>query len=293
MKLLLLWFSLCLSFLTTVSCNGLYDLYDRYETRTTANQNGDKRKEVSKPKKAIINDDPFMIATHLWPFDSSNHILTTDLISGHKAILANGAKIEKHINESYASTEYTESYIICGDFAGTCFSNPTECIMAGMTISFWLKLNSSYVDDEKDQYIISSGAQSLNSLGFAFLFFHGKFAVMLSEHSRQWNMRIPKKEVPLDTWVNVAFIWDNKRDRLTYYLNGDKKKVVKGEKCNRPKCKYTVLTVGRPNNARDVRYMMPLEMQFLALWDRSLAYSQIKTIYENVKEKRENPNRKR
>lgn len=154
-----------------------------------------------------------------------------------------------------------------------------------MTVSFWLVLHSKYYNPDEDQYIISSGAQSLNSTGFAFVNFHGTFAAVWNHGTREWEMRIPRDEIPLNKRVNIAFVWDARNDSLTFYLNGKEKKSINGEKTNRPKINYTFLTISRPNNAHAENYMMPLKMSYFGLWDRPLNADQIKMIYENGKTK--------
>ena len=46
----------------------------------------------------FIASDPFLEATHFWPFEKSNGILTRDLMTNADAILMTGAKIH-HTSE--------------------------------------------------------------------------------------------------------------------------------------------------------------------------------------------------
>ena len=65
--------------------------------------------------------DPFLESSHFWPLEHSKTILTTDIQTGHNAILMNGSKISDDPGSKpvkYASTEFPGSYIILGDFNG-------------------------------------------------------------------------------------------------------------------------------------------------------------------------------
>lgn len=135
--------------------------------------------------------------------------------------------------------------------------------------------------DGEDQYILSSGAQSLNSTGFAVLNFHGNFTGIWSQRDREWDIKIPKKDIPLDERINIVFVWNESSDSLSFFMNGKLIKKVRGRKSDRPRIKYTILTISRPNNSQNKRFMMPLQISYLALWDRSLTEAQVKSIYTN------------
>lgn len=64
----------------------------------------------------FLAKDPFLDASHYWPLETSHSILTTDIVSGHNAILMGGAKIKD--NQEFVTTEKRGSYIIAGDFKG-------------------------------------------------------------------------------------------------------------------------------------------------------------------------------
>jgi len=238
-------------------------------------------------EKGVLTKDPFLDASHYWPLETSHSILTTDIVSGHNAILMGGASIKESDDfQEYVSTEGNGSYIIAGDFKGTCFSNPDKCIMNGMTVSFWVNLKSSAVKEDQDAYILSSGGQSKKSRGIAFLYFHGKYVYVVSTKNKQWKMYID--DIPTDKWINLAFVWRN-NEGLTYYLNGEKKQSVNSTSASRPSIEYTILTVSRPNNAVNTEFMYPLQMCCLALWDKPLKKVQVKSAYESIKRLHEHP----
>jgi hypothetical protein len=238
--------------------------------------------------KGVLTKDPFLDASHYWPLETSHSILTTDIVSGHNAILMGGAKIKD--NQEFVTTEKRGSYIIAGDFKGTCFSNPDKCIMNGMTVSVWINMKKDAVNKKQDAYILSSGGQSKKSRGLAFLYFHGRYVYVVSTKTKQWKMYID--EIPTDQWVNLAFVWRN-NEYLTYYLNGEKKQTVNATVASRPSIEYTILTISRPNNAVNTEFMYPLEMCCLALWDKPLKKQQIKSIYDSIKKLHDHPALKR
>jgi len=240
-------------------------------------------------EKGVLTKDPFLDASHYWPLETSHSILTTDIVSGHNAILMGGASIKESDDfQEYVSTEGNGSYIIAGDFKGTCFSNPEKCIMNGMTVSFWVYLKKGAVKPEQDAYILSSGGQSKKSRGIAFLFFHGKYVYVVSTKTHQWKMYIEEDELEKDKWINIAFVWRN-QEGLTFYLDGEKKQTVNSTSASRPSIEYTILTISRPNNAVNTEFMYPLRMCALALWDKPLKKSQVKNAYESIKKLHEHP----
>lgn len=251
-----------------------------------ASNNGVKKDST---EKGVLTKDPFLDASHYWPLETSHSILTTDIVSGHNAILMGGASIKESDDfQEYVSTEGNGSYIIAGDFKGTCFSNPDKCIMNGMTVSFWVYLKKGAVKPEQDAYILSSGGQSKKSRGIAFLFFHGKYVYVVSTKNKQWKMYIEEDELEKDKWINIAFVWRN-NEGLTFYLDGEKKQTVNSTSASRPSIEYTILTISRPNNAVNTEFMYPLRMCCLALWDKPLKKSQVKGAYESIKRLHEHP----
>jgi len=248
-------------------------------------------KKDTTESKGILTKDPFLDATHYWPFETSHTVLTQDIVTGHNAILMDNADTENDddIGE-IASTMRNGSYVIAGDFKGTCFSDPGKCIMGGMTISFWVWLNDTKICKDQDAYIISSGGQSKKSRGFALLYFHGEYVACFSTADKQWKMKI--KDLPQRRWINIAFVWKN-NEQLTFYLNGDKKQYVVGTEASRPTVDYTILTISRPNNAVNREFMYPLKISSLALWDRPLKPIQIKESVNALMKIHKNPNLRR
>eukprot|EP00794_Sanderia_malayensis_P016637 gene16637-18327_t len=252
--------------------------------RTPVRLDGVQKSKTAEKNKGILVKDPFLESSHFWPLDQKKIIAVTDLQTGHNGILMNGSTIKKdnEINLPYATTEHPGSYIILGDFNGTCFSNPGKCILGGLTLSFWANLQRDHVHDVQDAYIISGGGQSKESRGFAFLFFHGTYVFIISTADKQWKLTIDEANVPTKKWANFAFVW-NRNGELAYYLNGKKQNSTKSKATERPKDDYPLITVGKPNNADGKDYMYPLRIHSIAMWDRPLKPDQIKSIYDSLK----------
>ena len=65
--------------------------------------------------------DPFLSASHYWPFDDiKENLLSADIVTGHNAIFMNGStvSVDHTLNMTYATTEAPGSSIILGDFNG-------------------------------------------------------------------------------------------------------------------------------------------------------------------------------
>lgn len=240
---------------------------------------GRKRDET---EKGVLTSDPFIDASHFWPFQSSHFILSPDLVTGSNTVLINGASIK---NDTFFKTGLDlhgkKSYVIVGDFKGTCFSDPGECTLGGMTVYFWLKINSSDIKKDQDQYILSSGGQSKNARGFAFLNFHGEYVAVVSTKTMQWKLVFDK--LKLDSWIQITLVWSKSDNDLSFYLNGVKQASVKGVKSDRPVDNHTILTIGRPNNAINEEFMMPFSLAYLALWDKPLNQNAVTNGYKNIK----------
>ena len=151
-----------------------------------------------------------------------------------------------------------------------------------MTIYFWLKLNKDDIDEKCDQYILSSGGQSKESRGFAFLDYHDTFMAVVSVKDKQWKMSLDKSVMKMNEWMQITFVWNAKEDSFTIFINGEKGKSVNSVTVNRPD-NFTILTIGRPNNSVFWKYMMRLKMAYLALWDKPLKDDEVAKAFKNGK----------
>ena len=89
------------------------------------------------------------------------------------------------------------------NYLGTCFCDPGKCILGGMSVSIWIKLDETLLQKDQDAYILSSGGQSKKSRGFAFLYFHGSYVFIISTKDKQWKMNIDA--LPQNKWVRDGY----------------------------------------------------------------------------------------
>jgi len=254
--------------------------------RAPVRLDGVEKAKSSDNDTGILLKDPFLSASHYWPFeDIKENLLSADIVTGHNAIFLNGSTVsEDHTSKlTYATTDVPGSSIILGDFNGTCFSDPGKCILGGLTLSFWINLDRERIREDQDAYIFSGGGQSKESRGFGFLFFHGDYVFVLSIAAKQWKMTIPESKVKTGKWENIVFVWE-KSGNLTYYANGEKIMSIKGNDAKRPNDKYTLITIGKPNNADSREYMYPLKIRCIGFWDKALKSDQVKDIYIALKD---------
>lgn len=202
------------------------------------------------------------------------------------------AEERNEVFNSYLDTRADGAYTIAGDFNGTCFSDPDECKLNGMTIYMWLKIDAKDLKPGRDEYILSTGGQSKKSRGFAFLWFHGKYVMVVSNKDHQWKLEIPKDKIKHDEWVQLTFVWNGNTDKLTCYQNGNKIGSTDGVQAERPEVKFTIMTIGRPNNAVNTQFMMKMLAAYIALWDKPLTEKEINKLFKLIKKKIDNTRRR-
>lgn len=123
-------------------------------------------------------------------------------------------------------------------------------------------------------YILSSGGQTTKARGLAFLYIAKKYILVLSTKNRQWKVETPT--LPRG-WFNLAFTWAND-GKLQLYVNGTPVAQATAVLVSRPQDSFSTFEIGRPNNAMNPQYRMPLEIKILALWERALTETELKHI---------------
>ena len=126
----------------------------------------------------------------------------------------------------------------------------------------------------------TTGGQSKKSRGFAFLWFHGQFVMVVSTKDHQWKLEIPKDKIKHGEWTQIAFVWNGKTDKLTAFQNGNKIAQTDSSAADRPDVNFTIMTIGRPNNAVNAQFMMKMCMADLALWDKALGAKEIEKTFK-------------
>ncbi|XP_063951327.1 uncharacterized protein LOC135153166 isoform X1 [Lytechinus pictus] len=110
-----------------------------------------------------------------------------------------------------------------GNFRQGCLSSPSSCLR-GVTISFWMRLlNIDNLDDpvlnpQRKAYILSSGAQDINSTGFVILTNNETTTVEVRTEHRHWKKHFLLGFI--DEWTNLALTW-SRQDGLSFFVNGE------------------------------------------------------------------------
>ena len=104
--------------------------------------------------------------------------------------------------------------------------------------------------------------------------------MVVSTKDHQWKLEIPKDKIKHDEWVQISFVWNGKTDKLTCYQNGDEVSDTESSSADRPDVDFTIMTIGRPNNAVNAQFMMKMCMVNLALWDKALGKKEIEKTFK-------------
>ena len=102
--------------------------------------------------------------------------------------------------------------------------------------------------------------------------------MVVSTETKQWKLEIPQDKIKHDEWVQLTFVWNT--DKLSCYQDATHIGSTSGVPAKRPVVQFTIMTIGRPNNAVDTRFMMKMEMSYLTLWDKPLEEKDIDKTYK-------------
>lgn len=183
------------------------------------------------------------------------------------------AKVFDPHHEPLAS-EYLSPHCLVSLSTGKCFSDPDQCKHKGMTVMASLKLDKKQFHKKSSSYFMSSGGQTTQARGFAFLHLVNRYIIILSTHNKQWKLET--RDLP-QGWINVAFTW--KQDGLLrLYVNGKEVASGKSMTVSRPKDKFSTVEIGRPNNSHLPNFRVPLEIDNLALWEKALTSHEIAAL---------------
>ena len=165
------------------------------------------------------------------------------------------------------------SHISCCCFisTGKCFSDPEQCKHHGMTMTASLKLDKKHFHKQSSSYFLSSGGQTTQARGFAFLHLLNRYILILSTKDRQWKLET--RDLP-EGWFNFAFTWE-KNGLIKLYVNGMEVSSGEAMGVSRPKDNFSTLQVGRPNNSHSPKFRVPLEIDNIALWEKALTSKEI------------------
>ena len=137
-----------------------------------------------------------------------------------------------------------------------------------------LKVDTKQFHKKSSSYFLSSGGQTTQARGFAFLHLANRYIVILSTNNKQWKLET--RDLP-QGWINVAFTW-KKHDLLRLYVNGREVASGKSVTVSRPKDMFSTLEIGRPNNSHSPNFRVSLEIDNLALWEKALTSDEIDAL---------------
>lgn len=143
-----------------------------------------------------------------------------------------------------------------------------------MTIMAWFRFNKEQLHKNSSSYFLSSGGQTTQARGFAFLHLANQYILILSTHNKQWTLKA--RDMP-ESWVNVAFTWKND-GFLRLYVNGKEVAKSKPVRVARPNDAFTTVEIGRPNNSLSPKFRIQMEIDNLKLWEKALSGHEIKAL---------------
>jgi len=231
------------------------------------------RKTIKKSQNSVSKD--LKTADLLWPFEDSAGGVSHDAIHNSVARFMGGAKVvSASARGRVATTSSASGWISLGDYKGKCFSDPDQCKHKGLTVMASLKVDTKQFHKKSSSYFLSSGGQTTQARGFAFLHLANRYIVILSTNNKQWKLET--RDLP-QGWINVAFTW-KKHDLLRLYVNGREVASGKSVTVSRPKDMFSTLEIGRPNNSHSPNFRVPLEIDNLALWEKALTSDEIDAL---------------
>lgn len=138
----------------------------------------------------------------------------------------------------------------------------------------WFRFNKEQLHKNSSSYFLSSGGQTTQARGFAFLHVANQYILILSTHNKQWTLKA--RDMP-ESWVNVAFTWKND-GFLRLFVNGKEVAKSKPVRVVRPNDAFTTVEIGRPNNSLSPKFRIQMEIDNLKLWEKALTGHEIKAL---------------
>ncbi|XP_033638841.1 uncharacterized protein LOC117299411 [Asterias rubens] len=123
------------------------------------------------------------------------------------------------IDHACAVYAKTGVYLDIGDFSGTCVSDPDLC--ESMTWFLWLKIDTSS-GFTGERYYISSGEQTSQARGLAFLFYTDRFRYGIKTLSSSYVAQYSMSKIPQNIWFHLTLTFDAMAvgDAIQLYVNG-------------------------------------------------------------------------
>ena len=211
--------------------------------------------------------------------------MTTDKLQGSLVGIVTGdASLMGGKRGKALYTNGVDQWINFGNQRHSCLGNLTVC-SNGFVMAFWLKAHR-YDDVElSDEYYLSSGGQTTQSVGVAVLMQNSKLVVQVRNESVTWTgMMIP---IAINIWNHVALTWSGTDGGQLYiYVNGN---VVAEDLHGARQVSNQVqhvndFVLGSSNDAVEITKKADageMSMDELRVWDALFDSKAMKDIYEN------------
>ncbi|XP_072169525.1 adhesion G-protein coupled receptor D1-like [Diadema setosum] len=113
-----------------------------------------------------------------------------------------------------------------GNYSGKCLSDPSLCSPAGLTVSFWMKMEGigHFADPSTNPeglgYILSSGAQAPNGRGFSVTYDGESVTTRAVSTNMEWEASFDIDDFQGRNWTNFALTWSTSSG-LEVLLDGE------------------------------------------------------------------------
>ena len=210
--------------------------------------------------------------------------ITADKLQGsHEGVVTSNASLLEGKSGKALYTNGVDQWVNFGNQRHSCLGNLTVCCN-GFVMAFWLKAHR-YDGVRSDEYYLSSGGQTYQSVGVAVLMQNSKLTVEVRNESVTWSARWISFDINI--WNHVALTWSRTDGGQLYiYINGNVvAEDLRGMKqVNNGVHTLNDFVLGSSNDADEVMKMEfagEMSMDELRVWDALFDSKAMKDIYEN------------
>lgn len=156
--------------------------------------------------------------------DSSKHI---DDITGYKkGRVYGGADLVPGVSKNALQLDgLVSTGVNLGNFSFSCLSEPSTC-KTGFTITLWIKLNTSIIDDTSYR-IIFQVSRFLQTIGTTLYAKKNKLGLAVNDQNTSRTIEIAWKRT---NWTHVSLVWNKIKDDINIFLDCTENKIVKKDK---------------------------------------------------------------
>ena len=195
-----------------------------------------------------------------------------DSFSSHHGILGGDANnVPGKVSNAF-SFDGEGDYFTLGQKPGTIFSDPTG---QSLSVSFWMKTNAAEGPGGA-LYILDSGAGAAARRGFYCNTQKGALNCIIKHAEKIYEVTV-ENAVPLKTWKFVTFTFDNSKEELKIYVDGN-------VAATGTKSALSSLYQPVPASVIGATSLQTLSfngiLDEIAVWDRVLTSSEVKSIFD-------------